>query len=75
LAETTELSECKYSLMSNHLNIFETIKPSWGDCAEKDHYISYKKLLEKEYVDGRSGIVWDNTNRAYAYLSQKNVRK
>jgi glycosyltransferase involved in cell wall biosynthesis len=75
VAETTALSECKYSLMSNHLNIFETIKPSWDDSAERNHYLLYKHLLEREYGDSRTGIVWDNTNRAYVYLSQKKYEK
>ena len=75
MAETALLSKRKYKLTSHHLNIFETIKHSWEDFAERDHYLLYKDLLEREYGDSRTGIVWDNTNRGYVYLSQKNMRK
>ena len=75
MAETALLSKRKYKLTSHHLNVFETIKPSWEDFAERDHYLLYKDLLEREYGDSRTGIVWDNTNRGYAYLSLKKYEK
>jgi glycosyltransferase involved in cell wall biosynthesis len=59
----------KYNFRSDRLNIFKTVNASWDDSVEKDHYLLYKSLLEKEYGDGKNAIVWDNTNRGYAYLS------
>jgi glycosyltransferase involved in cell wall biosynthesis len=56
------------------VNVVETIEPSWEESAEQKHYLLYKDLLEREYGDG-SGIVWDNTNQGYAYLSAKKYPK
>ena len=57
------------------LNVIETINPSYqGIPVEEAHYLTYKKLLEKDYGSG-DGIVWDNTWHCFSYISTKNFPK
>ena len=61
--------------LPSHLNIIETIEPSWeGTAAEEAHYLMYRELLEKEYGSG-NGIVWDNTWHCFSYMSAKKFPK
>jgi glycosyltransferase involved in cell wall biosynthesis len=52
------------------MNVIGTINPSWDGRMERNHYLEYQKLLEKEFSDGNS-IVIDHTWWCYSYLSKQ----
>jgi glycosyltransferase involved in cell wall biosynthesis len=42
------------------LSVLSTIEPSWSGNSERNHYLTYRTFIEKEYGEGQ-GIVWDNS--------------
>jgi glycosyltransferase involved in cell wall biosynthesis len=56
------------------LSVLSTIPPNWYGNSERQHYLTYRTFLEKEFGEGQ-GVVWENDWFHYGYLSAKSFPK